>query len=63
MSTDPGDDNDLYRSRVALDVLDRRSRVAARLRHAGAEVIEAAPDKLATACIAAYLRAKGRVRL
>lgn len=63
VSTDPGDDNDLYRSRVALDVLDRRSRVAARLRHAGAEVIEAAPDKLATACIAAYLRAKGRVRL
>jgi hypothetical protein len=26
----------------------------------GARVLEAAPDKLATACVAAYLRAKAR---
>lgn len=53
----------VYESAVALDVLAARRRVAAELRRAGAEVVEAAPDKLAAACVAAYLRAKRRARL
>ncbi|MDQ1521237.1 MAG: hypothetical protein QOI55_2310, partial [Actinomycetota bacterium] len=48
---------------VALDVLDARSRVVVRLRHAGAEVVEAAPSRLNEACVGAYLRLKDRARL
>ena len=54
---------DVYAAAVALDVLDARARVAARLRHAGADVVEARPDLLPTACVGAYLRAKARARL
>jgi uncharacterized protein (DUF58 family) len=53
---------DVYRAAVALDVLDARARVAARLRHAGADVVEADPDALAAACVRAYLRAKWMAR-
>lgn len=48
---------------VARSVLDQRAVVVERLRRAGAAVVDAAPDKLASACVAAYLRAKSRVRL
>jgi uncharacterized protein (DUF58 family) len=44
-------------------VLDARARVAAQLRRAGADVVEARPDLLPSACVGAYLRAKARARL
>jgi uncharacterized protein (DUF58 family) len=54
---------DVYGAAVALDVLDARARVAAQLRRAGADVVEARPDLLPTACVGAYLSAKARARL
>jgi uncharacterized protein (DUF58 family) len=48
---------------VAGDVIAARARAAARIRAAGATFVEAAPDKLPAACVAAYLRAKARARL
>lgn len=54
---------DVYAAAVALDVLGARARVAAQLRRAGADVIEAPPERLGAACVAAYLRAKSRARL
>jgi uncharacterized protein (DUF58 family) len=54
---------DVYRAAVALDVLAARARAAARLRHAGATVVEAAPATLAGACVRTYLRAKWLARL
>jgi hypothetical protein len=48
---------------IARDVLDARRRVAEKLRHAGAEVVEAGVDALGSRCVAAYLRAKSRARL
>src|SRR6266571_679358 len=54
---------DVYTTAVALDVLDARTRVAAQLRRAGADVVEARPDLLPNACVGAYLRAKARARL
>ena len=55
---------DVYTAVVALDVLDARARVAARLRRSGAQdVVEAPPDRLAAVCVGAYLRAKARARL
>jgi uncharacterized protein (DUF58 family) len=53
---------DVYRAAVALDVLDARATVIARLRRAGAYVVEAPPNALAAACIRAYLRAKWTAR-
>jgi uncharacterized protein (DUF58 family) len=55
-----GDD---ARATIARDVLDARAKAAARVRAAGARVLEAPPDKLAAACVAAYLRAKRRAVL
>jgi len=54
---------DVYAAAVALDVLDARARVAAQLRRAGADVVEARPDLLPTASVGAYLRAKARARV
>ncbi|MDQ1521228.1 MAG: hypothetical protein QOI55_2301 [Actinomycetota bacterium] len=61
--TPPRVARDTYSAAVALDVLDARSRVVVRLRHAGAEVVEAAPSRLNEACVGAYLRLKDRARL
>ena len=61
--TPPRSPADVYAAAVALDVLDARSRVVAQLRRAGADVVEARPDVLPTACVGAYLRAKARARL
>jgi uncharacterized protein (DUF58 family) len=61
--TPPGDALDVYAAAAALDVLDERALVAARLRAAGAEVVEAAPAVLGAACVQVYLRAKARARL
>ncbi len=59
----PADELDVYRSAAALDVLAARERVAARVRSAGARVLETAPGQLGRACVDAYLSAKARARL
>ena len=61
--TVPADPADVYATAAALDVLDERAVVAARLRRGGAEVIEAEPGALGAACVRVYLRAKARARL
>ena len=61
--TPPRDVRDVGAAAVALDLLDARTRVAARLRAAGAEVVEAAPGRLGEACVGVYLRLKERARL
>jgi uncharacterized protein (DUF58 family) len=64
VSTPPARLADVYTAVVALDVLDARARVAAQLRRSGAQqVVEARPERLAAACVGAYLRAKARARL
>jgi uncharacterized protein (DUF58 family) len=63
VSTPPASPRDTYAAAIALDVLDARTQVAARLRHAGAEVLEAAPGRLPEVCVGAYLRLKDRARL
>jgi uncharacterized protein (DUF58 family) len=59
----PADERDVLATAAALDVLAARRRAAARVRGAGAEVVEAPPDRLGAACVRAYLQAKGRRRL
>jgi uncharacterized protein (DUF58 family) len=61
--TPPGQVLDVLAAAVVLEALDARARVAAQLRRAGAEVLEAPAEALAAACVAAYLRAKARARL
>ena len=61
--TRPAGELDVYRAAAALDLLAARERAAARVRGAGARVIETAPAGLAQACVGAYLRAKARARL
>ena len=61
--TAPRDRGDVYRAAVALELIDGRRRVVGELRRAGAEVVEAAPDHLAAACVRAYLRLKARARI
>ena len=63
IAAEPASPRDVYAASVALDVLAARTRVARRLRHAGADVLEAPPDRLGAACVAAYLRAKAFARL
>lgn len=48
---------------AATDLLAARSRAAAAVRGAGAQVVEAEPGTLNAACVSAYLRAKSRRRL
>jgi uncharacterized protein (DUF58 family) len=48
---------------IARDVLEARAKVAAQLKAAGARVLEAPPEKLPAAVVAAYLRAKSRAVL
>ena len=63
LRTDPATTHDVYASAVAIEVLSERQRVATRLEHAGARVVEAAPAALGEACVRAYLRLKARARL
>jgi uncharacterized protein (DUF58 family) len=63
VTTPPARTTDVYAAAVALDVLDARARVVSRLRAAGADVVEAPPDRLPAACVRAYLRMKERARL
>jgi uncharacterized protein (DUF58 family) len=52
-----------YEALAALAALEARNRAATRLRHAGAEVLEAPAGRLGGLCVRAYLRAKSRARL
>jgi uncharacterized protein (DUF58 family) len=61
--TAPTTARDTYAAAIALDVLDARTQVAAMLRHAGADVLEAPPGRLPEACVGAYVRLKDRARL
>jgi uncharacterized protein (DUF58 family) len=61
--TQPAEAFDAYRAAVAVDVLTARQSVAAKLRAAGAQVVETAPHALSAACVSAYLRAKAGARL
>jgi uncharacterized protein (DUF58 family) len=61
--TPPAEVREVLAASVVVEALDARARVAAQLRRAGAEVLEAPPDQLAAACVGAYLRAKARSRL
>jgi uncharacterized protein (DUF58 family) len=61
--TPPAQVADVLAAAVVIDALDARERVAAQLRRAGAEVLEAPASALAAACVAVYLRAKARARI
>jgi uncharacterized protein (DUF58 family) len=63
LRTRPADELDVFRAAAALDVLAARERAAARVRGAGAVVLETAPAALSRACVGAYLSAKARARL
>ena len=63
MVREPQTTRDVYGTAIARDVLDARTRVAARLRRTGAVVLEAPPAQLGEACVGAYLRLKARARL
>ena len=63
LGTLPAHELDVMRAAAALDVLAARERAAARVRAAGARVLETAPSELGRACVGAYLSAKARARL
>jgi len=63
LGTRPEHELDVYRAAAALDMLAARERAAARVRGAGAQVLETAPGALARACVGAYLKAKARARI
>jgi uncharacterized protein (DUF58 family) len=63
LTVEPEAVSEVYRAAAAADVLAARGRVAARIRHAGATVVEAPAGSLPAACVSAYLRAKARARL
>jgi uncharacterized protein (DUF58 family) len=59
----PATDDAALTAAAAADLLEARSRASARVRGAGAQVVEAPPATLAAACVRAYLQAKSRRRL
>jgi uncharacterized protein (DUF58 family) len=63
LARQPASAHDAYEKAIAIDVLTGRRDVEVRLRHAGAEVVEAPPRLLGEACVRAYLRLKARARL
>jgi uncharacterized protein (DUF58 family) len=62
-ATAPRSAGDVAKTAVALEVRAARTRAAALVRAAGAQVVEAPADRLPRACVTAYLRAKARARL
>ncbi len=56
----PRTKEDLYRQGVAAELLDRRENLLARLRSAGALVMDVAPDRISTAVLDRYLEIKTR---
>jgi uncharacterized protein (DUF58 family) len=63
MRREPSSAVDAYEAVVAASVTAARDKTAARLRGAGAAVVEASPDALPAACVDAYLSLKARARL
>jgi uncharacterized protein (DUF58 family) len=63
MRREPANAVDAYEAVVAASVTAARDRAVARLRGAGASVVEASPDALPAACVDAYLSLKARARL
>ena len=59
----PAGEGELAQAAVAVEVQAARTRAAALVRAAGAEVVEAPSERLARACVTAYLRAKARARV
>jgi uncharacterized protein (DUF58 family) len=59
----PASVDDVARVVAAAEVQEAREAAAARVRAAGAGVVDAVPGALARACVAAYLRAKSRALL
>lgn len=59
----PGDRRDLLTAGVATELLAEQDQVRARLSGAGAVVVTAPVDGLASRCVAAYLRLKANARL
>jgi uncharacterized protein (DUF58 family) len=62
-TTVPNDSEDSYRKSAAVAALDERARTVARLRAAGATVVDAEPGKLAPQLVDAYLKVKATGRL
>ncbi|QXC61386.1 hypothetical protein KSP35_00575 [Aquihabitans sp. G128] len=63
VTAEPTSTRDLHAASVAADLLAERDAVRARLTAAGAVVVDAPVDHLASICVAAYLRLKSRARL
>jgi uncharacterized protein (DUF58 family) len=63
LHTPPQTPMDVYATAAALDLIDARTRAAALIARAGAQVVEATPDRFAAACVHGYLAAKSRLRL
>ncbi len=61
--TPPEDTRDVLTAAAAVDLLAARARAAQRLRHSGAQVVQAPPERFPAACVRAYLTAKARLRL
>jgi uncharacterized protein (DUF58 family) len=61
--TAPEDNRDVLTAAAAVDLLAARTRAAQRLRHSGAQVVQALPGAFPVACVQAYLTAKARLRL
>jgi uncharacterized protein (DUF58 family) len=59
----PSQVRDVYRAAAAFPLVAAKRSVYHRLRRAGAEVVEAPPERLGEACVASYLRLKARGRL
>lgn len=63
LTDEPAAPAEVYRAAAAAAVFAARAQVVARIRHAGATVVEAPAQALPAACVSAYLRAKARARL
>jgi uncharacterized protein (DUF58 family) len=62
-ATEPAEPADVAWALAAAEVEAARDAAAASVRAGGAAVVDAPPDRLAQACVAAYLRAKSRALL
>ncbi len=61
--TDPATPLEVYRNAILAEEETQRDTVVATLQRAGATVVQAPPDRLPSACVAAYLRLKARARV
>ncbi len=63
VSAEPSSALAVYRAVAATEVLAAREQAVSALRSSGATVVEASPERLGSACVQAYLRAKARARM